>query len=53
MVGGLLAWFVVALAVGVVMGRGVRLADERSPGTGAGRPLTPAALLGEAPVLQR
>ncbi|MGR7024964.1 hypothetical protein [Geodermatophilus sp. URMC 62] len=42
--GGLAAWVVVAVALGVVLGRGIRLADERSPGTGAGRRLTTASL---------
>ncbi len=33
-VGGIAAWVVVAVGFGVVLGRGIRLADERSPGTG-------------------
>ena len=33
-VGGLTVWAVVALLVAVVLGRGIRMADERSPGTG-------------------
>lgn len=33
-VGGLIAWVVVASFVAVVIGRGIRMADERSPGTG-------------------
>ncbi|MGY1774417.1 hypothetical protein ACI8AV_01020 [Geodermatophilus sp. SYSU D00804] len=45
-VGGLAAWVVVAVALGVVLGRGIRLADRRSPGTGVGEPLTTAALGG-------
>ncbi|MGY1779806.1 hypothetical protein [Geodermatophilus sp. SYSU D01036] len=50
-VGGLAAWVVVAVALGVVLGRGIRLADRRSPGTGVEKPLTPAALGGSsAPV---
>ncbi|MGY1609594.1 hypothetical protein [Geodermatophilus sp. SYSU D00700] len=42
-VGGVAAWVVVAVVFGVVLGRGIRLADERSPGTGVPRPLTPGA----------
>lgn len=42
--GGLAAWTVLAFAVAVVVGRGVRLADRWSPGTGEGAPLTTAAL---------
>ncbi len=40
-VGGFAAWVVVAVVVGLVLGRGIRLADGRSPGTGVDRP--PAA----------
>ena len=47
-VGGLAAWVVVAVVLGVVVGRGIRLADQRSPGTGIDRPLT-TATLGESP----
>ena len=43
-VGGVAAWVVVAVVLGVVLGRGIRLADERTPGTGIERPLTTAAL---------
>ncbi len=35
MLGGLAVWLLVAVAVGVVVGKGIRLADRRSPGTGA------------------
>jgi hypothetical protein len=41
-IGGLLAWLIVALVVATVLGRGIRLADSRS--SAAGRPLTTAAL---------
>jgi hypothetical protein len=44
--GGVIAWVLVALAVAVVLGRAVRMADERSPGTGVERPLTTADLPG-------
>lgn len=50
MLGGLVAWVALALLMAVVVGRGIRLADERSPGTGAERPLTTADLPGAAPV---
>ncbi len=40
-VGGVAAWVVVAVGFGVVLGRGIRMADERSPGTGV-RPPVPA-----------
>jgi hypothetical protein len=42
-VGGLVVWLVVALLVGILIGRGIRLADRHSPGTG-GAPLTTADL---------
>ena len=42
--GALAVWTVAGLAVAVVLGRGIRLADERSPGTGASPPLTTADL---------
>jgi hypothetical protein len=52
-VGGLAVWLVVGLLFGIVLGRGVRLADERSPGTGVSAPLTtadlPASLRAPAP----
>ncbi|PWW21819.1 hypothetical protein JD79_00960 [Geodermatophilus normandii] len=51
-VGGLAVWVVVAVALGVVLGRGIRLADRYSPGTGVDRPLTTAAL-GGAPAVAR
>jgi hypothetical protein len=44
--GGLLAWIVLAVFVAVVVGRGVRLADSRT--ADAGRPLTTADLPGAA-----
>jgi hypothetical protein len=34
-VGGLVVWLVVAAVLGLVIGRSIRLADSRSPGTGA------------------
>ncbi len=34
-VGVLIIWVLVALALAVVLGRAIRLADVRSPGTGA------------------
>ena len=40
-----LAWVPLSLIAGVVIGRSVRLADERFPGRGAQRPLTPAAFV--------
>ena len=43
-VGVLAVWSVAGLALAVVVGRGVRLADERSPGTGVAAPLTTADL---------
>jgi hypothetical protein len=43
-IGGVLAWVLVAAVVAVVLGRAVRMADERSPGTGVDRPLTTADL---------
>jgi hypothetical protein len=42
-VGGLAVWVVVALLFAVVVGRGIRLADERSPGTGVVPAPVPAA----------
>jgi hypothetical protein len=51
-VGGLVVWLVVAFLLAVVLGRGIRLADRRSPGTGV--PLTtadlPGAFVAEQPV---
>ncbi len=32
-VGGLAVWVIVAVALGVVLGRGIRLANRNSPGT--------------------
>jgi hypothetical protein len=52
-VGGFAAWVVVAVAFGVVLGRGVRLADERTPGTGVERPLTPRIALAARPARRR
>jgi hypothetical protein len=42
--GGLAVWLVVAFLVAVVIGRGIRLADRRSPATAAGAVLTTADL---------
>ncbi|SNT01404.1 hypothetical protein SAMN06893096_11316 [Geodermatophilus pulveris] len=39
MVGGLVVWMIAALVVGVLLGRGIRLADVRDR---ADRPLTTA-----------
>ena len=39
------AWLVLSVAVAMLLGRSVRVADERSAGTGVHRPLTTAALL--------
>ena len=39
------AWLVLSVAAAVLLGRSVRIADERSPGTGVQRPLTTAALV--------
>lgn len=41
---GLIAWTVVAALLAVVIGRGIRLADRRSPGTGVAGVLTTADL---------
>ncbi|UOY00209.1 hypothetical protein [Blastococcus sp. PRF04-17] len=43
-VGGLVVWLVVAVLLALVIGRGIRLADRRSPGTGVA--LTTADLPG-------
>jgi hypothetical protein len=43
-VGGLVAWTIVAFLLAVVLGRGIRLADRYSPGAGESVPLTAAAL---------
>jgi hypothetical protein len=43
-VGGLVGWLVVATLLAVLLGRGIRMADRRSPGTGV--PLTTADLRG-------
>jgi hypothetical protein len=43
-----MAWLLVAAVVAVVLGRSVRMADERSFGTGVDRPLTTADLPGAA-----
>lgn len=48
MLGGLVAWTVLAFAVAVVIGRGVRLADRWSPATGESVPLTSASLEGNS-----
>ena len=51
--GGLAVWSVVALLFAVVLGRGIRLADRRSLGTGLDDLLTtadlPASLQSDAP----
>ena len=41
---GAVVWTAVALLVAVVVGRGVRLADERAPGTGLDAVLTTESL---------
>ena len=46
MLDGLLIWTLMAVASGLVLGRGIRLADERSAGTGVDRALTAALLPG-------
>jgi hypothetical protein len=52
--GGLVVWIVVALFLAVIVGRGIRLADRRSPGTGVDDVLTTADLLPHpAPVAAR
>lgn len=43
--GGLTVWLALAFVLAVVVGRGVRLADRRSPGTGVESVLTTADLL--------
>jgi hypothetical protein len=43
-VGGLVVWLVLGAALALVIGRGIRMADRRSPGTGV--PLTTADLPG-------
>lgn len=45
--GGLLAWMIVALAVALVLGRSIRLADERTGPALSGRTLTTADVPGE------
>ncbi|WP_448642071.1 hypothetical protein [Geodermatophilus sp. URMC 63] len=47
--GGLLSWVVVAVALGVVVGKGIALADRRTPGTAQDEPLTAEALSGPRP----
>lgn len=42
--GGLTVWLVVGLLFALVVGKGIRLADERSPATGVTRTLTTADL---------
>ncbi len=49
MVGGLAAWIVLAGVLGVVVGRGIHLADRSSPATGHRHPLTTGALPGARP----
>jgi hypothetical protein len=45
-VGGLVAWTLVAFLLAVILGRGIRLADVSSPDTGESAPLTTVALDG-------
>ena len=42
--GGLAAWIVLAVVLGLVLGKGIQLADRSSPGTGVRGTLDPAAL---------
>jgi hypothetical protein len=49
-IGGVVAWVLVAFLVAMVIGRVVRTADERSIGTGVERPLTTADIPGVAPL---
>ena len=49
-VGGVVAWVLVAFVVAMVIGRVVRTADERSIGTGVERPLTTADIPGVPPL---
>ncbi len=49
MLGGLLAWLVVALGIGVVVGRAMRLADERSGTAGSDVLLIGNVVAGAAP----
>jgi hypothetical protein len=49
---GLVGWLLLATLVAVVLGRGIRLADRRSPGTGVDDVLTTGAHV-EAPVRTR
>ena len=44
--GGLVGWTLLASVVAVVVGKAIRLGDERSPGTGVSRPLTSADIPG-------
>jgi hypothetical protein len=44
--GGLAAWLVVGLSLAFVVGRGIRMADEWSPGSHASAPLTTEDLAG-------
>jgi hypothetical protein len=42
--GGVVAWFVVAFGLATLVGGGIKLADRRSPGTGESPPLSAAGL---------
>ncbi|MGY1812826.1 hypothetical protein [Blastococcus sp. SYSU D00820] len=44
--GALVVWVLAALLLALALGRGIRMADERTPGTGVERPLTTADLPG-------
>jgi hypothetical protein len=53
---GLAIWLAVGLLFALLIGRGIRMADQRSPGTGSSAPLTTADLVpspGPAPVTRR
>ncbi len=52
-VGGIVVWVLVSVALAVLIGRGIRLADLRAPGTGAAGPLGNEALPVRAPVAAR
>jgi hypothetical protein len=44
--GGIVGWTLLAFLVAIVVGKSIRLADERSPGTGVERPLSSADIPG-------
>jgi hypothetical protein len=55
-VGGLVVWLVVAVVFGLLIGRGIRMADRRSPGTGVAlstADLPPSFVPAAAPVRRR